>query len=350
MEGEQSGVFHKMAAQIDQWRSAGHAVRLFILTYQDPSPWQRRFGDVEVVAYHDLASRMRGMGHLVRAVRAFQPEIMYLRWFIVYPQMLRLPRSAGLVIEINTHDLHEYALGSRFKATYNRATRGLILGRADGMVFVAGELARDAAFAGYGRRTVVITNGIDLASYPELPAPRNTRPRLVFVGSAGQPWQGTDKVVDLARLRPEWDFDVVGMTDVDSVGLPNMTWHGPVARDGVVPILGRADVGIGTLALHRKRLDEASALKAREYLAVGLPFFYGNSDPDADALEPLVLRLPNVETNVVDGVDAITQFVERSVGVRIPRSLVSHIDVGAKERARMALFAEVIAARKAHAG
>src|SRR5262245_26795653 len=86
-DADRSAVFHKTAAQVDQWRAAGHEVRLFLLTVEAPDVWRARFGDVEIRAYCDISSRLRGMTELVNAVRRYRPELVYLRWFIVYPQM-----------------------------------------------------------------------------------------------------------------------------------------------------------------------------------------------------------------------------------------------------------------------
>ena len=79
-------------------------------------------------------------------------------------------------------------------------------------------------------------------------------------------------------------------------------------------MLASADVGIGTLGLHRKSMDEASPLKVREYLAVGLPVLYGYRDPDADDLQPFVLKVANTPTNVVDELDRIDGFVHGARG------------------------------------
>ena len=45
-------------------------------------------------------------------------------------------------------------------------------------------------------------------------------------------------------------------------------------------ILKRADIGIGTLAMHKKNLLQTSSLKHRMYAAYGLPFVYRGEDPD----------------------------------------------------------------------
>lgn len=344
-----SGVLPKIADQIARWRTAGHTVRLFVATRDADDPWSERAGDVVVRRYAGPLSRLRAMTGLVEGIRAFRPDLVYLRWDLFYPPMLRLPRRAPLVVELNTDDEAESALGSRLRATYNRWTRGLLLGRARAFVFVSSELSAKPSFARFKALHRVVTNGVDLAAYPSLPAVEGPNPRLAFVGTAWQPWHGVDKLVALAARRPDWRFDIMGM-DAES-GLPgvppdavpsNVTWHGAIERDRVVEVLANADIGVGTLALHRKSMSEACPLKVREYLAVGLPILYGYRDPDADDLGSYVLRIDNTETNVIDAGDAIDDFVTRSRGVRVPRSAVGHIDVAVKEGQRLALFDELV--------
>lgn len=340
-----SGVLQKVAGQAGQWRAAGHEVRVFILTREADDPWTELVGNVVIRRYAGPLSRIKALIRLVEAVRAFGPGLVYLRWDLFYPPMLRFPRRAPLVIEINTDDVAESAIGSRVRVVYNRLTRGLLLGRARAFVFVTSELSAKPSFAGFKATHRVVTNGIELAAYPSLPAIGGPEPRLAFVGTAGQPWHGLDKLVELAYRRPEWRFEIMGMdNDVWATQAPpsNVTWHGALDRAGVIEVLATADVGVGTLALHRKSMNEACPLKVREYLAVGLPILYGYADPDADFLGSYVLRIENTETGVIDAIDAIDDFVTRSRGVRVPRSAVGHLDVAVKEGQRMALFDELV--------
>jgi hypothetical protein len=163
---------------------------------------------------------------------------------------------------------------------------------------------------------------------------------LVFVGGGGEPWQGVDKVLELAQRRPDWQFDLVGQLDASDVQ-PNVRLHGRLERDRLLEILASADVGLGTLALHRKSLFESSPLKLREYVAVGLPVVYGHVDPDIDLLGPLALRIANTPTNVIDELDRISTFVEAARGRRIARSLLKDVALPAKEAERLRLFEDL---------
>ncbi len=337
VNGGRSGVFHKIAGQIAEWRARGHEVRALVATRDDTTPWTE-LQDVACHRYGGAVSRLNAMTRLVREARAFRPDVVYVRWDMFYPPMLWFPRRAALVAEVNTDDLAEYALGSSGRARYNSATRRFLLGRARALVFVTDELSASPSFRSFRGQHRVVTNGVRLDDYPHLPAPANERPRLAFVGTAGQPWHGIDKIVRLAAIRPDWQFDLVGMGTTTVDAPPNVTWHGQLERQGVLAVLARADVGIGTLALHRKSMSEACSLKVREYLAVGLPVMYAYRDLDADSLGRYSLRISNSETNVEDDLAQIDSFVAASMGVRVPRASIAHIDMAHKEAERLALF------------
>lgn len=341
-DGRASGVVSKITAQVGQWRREGHTVKLFIATTDVDTSWTAALGDAVVCRYGGPLSRLRAMARLVRSVRGFRPGIVYLRWELFYPPMLFFPAGVPLVAEINTDDVTEAALGSPVRARYNVLTRGLLLRRVAAFVLIASELGRLPSYRRFKARQVVITNGIDLAVYPTLRAPSDGPPRLVLVGKPGMPWNGVDKLVTLAAMRPGWCFEIAGVEREPGPVLPNVTWHGSLERADLLRLYERADVGVGTLALHRKSLQENSPLKVREYLAVGLPVLYAYADADADGLgAPYVLRIANTETNVVDEIARIDTFVGAARGVRVPRASVAGIDVKVKERQRLALFADL---------
>ncbi len=340
-DGRASGVVSKIAAQVAYWRSKEHSVRLFVATTDGGGPWLRNLGDIVVCQYGGPLSRLTAMTRAVRALRAFDPDLVYVRADLYYPSMAWFPADVPMVVEVNSDDLKEDLLGSRIRATYNACTRGFLLKRANAMVFVTTELSHLASFSRFAARHCVISNGIDLAAYPELSSEATGPPRLAFVGSGGAPWHGVDKLTTLAAMRADWRIDIVGAHEGRDGSPPNITWHGTLERADVLAILARADVGVGTLALHRNSMNEASTLKVREYLAVGLPALYGYSDPDTDQLAPYTLRIANTEKNVIDELPRIEAFVDASRGTRVPRAILAHLDIGQKEGQRLALFEDL---------
>jgi glycosyltransferase involved in cell wall biosynthesis len=344
-EGEDSGVFKKIVSQVHTWKIQGVQVSVHIVS-REPNfdVWQRHLGD-HLLTFHCYrrATRFRSWGEAIDAIFAQEPDLVYHRYDLYMPSIGNLAKRLPLVLEINTDDLKEYCLSPGFRCWYNRLTRGLLLQKVAGMVFVTHELSRLPHFAGFGKPYIVIGNGIALQDYPQLPSPNNQAPRLVFVGTGNQPWQGVDKVLQLARHFSQWHFDLIGLSpDQIKQTPPNVFVYGRLSRKEYEPILAWADIALGTLALHRKGMEEGSPLKVREYLAYGLPVIIGYKDTDFPEDAPFILRLPNSEDNIEANLSAIETFVHRWLGQRVSREAIAHLDVKVKEFQRIAFFQEVL--------
>lgn len=340
------GVVLKIEAQVAEWRRAGHDVAVHLLR-RAPAAAPAESLDARIYPFASARGRVRAGRALARALVASEPELVYVRYDLLPPALLRLERSLPLVLEINTDDRAELrGRRSRLALAYAALSRRLLLRRADAYVCVTNELAASAGIAGSGKPVLVLGNGVDAEAVSPLPPPANERPRLVFIGTADQPWQGVDKVVELARLLPEVDFDLVGVAP-DATGPENLRAHGFLPRDEYRPILAAADAALGTLALHRKDMREASPLKVREYLLSGLPTVLAYEDTDFAGEEHwFLLRLPNTEANVRDHAHELRAWVEGVRRRRVPADAVARLDVRAKEAARLAFFADVLGSRR----
>ncbi|WP_433944528.1 glycosyltransferase [Paenibacillus sp. SN-8-1] len=172
---------------------------------------------------------------------------------------------------------------------------------------------------------------------PSVQGPAADAVQLVFIGSPGQAWHGVDAIAELAKAKPRWSFDIIG---VDAAELPepvpaNMIFHGRLARKEYQPLLARADLAIGTLALYRKQMKEASPLKVREYLANGLPVITAYEETDFPEPVPFILQLPNSPGNVRDGLAQIDAFASEWRGKKVPRRMIGHLDTRVKESQRL---------------
>jgi glycosyltransferase involved in cell wall biosynthesis len=204
----------KIQSQIAVWNAIGHEAGLFM--HASAGEPTSQLIEAEVISYESHGkiqteiNRIRAARQLVKAVEAFKPDIIYLRYGIyVYPAHC-LMRIAPVVEEINTNDLTQHEDLGGIYSLYNRFTRGIFLRRVRGLVAVSRELEISPAFAVYRKPTRVIANGIDLDSFTPLSAPSNETPRLVFIGSPGYLWHGVDKLVDFARRFTNLQLDIVG--------------------------------------------------------------------------------------------------------------------------------------------
>lgn len=269
----------------------------------------------------------------------WRPDVIYLRHSTVSPSVVGLAAAFPTVLGGDLDDLDELRLQSPLRYRYMRMTRGWLLRHTRRIVVVTHEIARHPSITAAHVPVTVLPNSIDLAAYPELPAPANDQPRLVFIGAPGLPWAGVDKIVRLARRFPTWRFDVIGTRPDDVPGAPaNLKAHGELERDSYLPLMAAADAAIGPLALHRKNLGEASALKVAEYLAYGLPVILGCPEAAFPDGAPFLLELPNTEDNVDVSDDAIAGFVAAWRGRRVARDEVAAVDSSVVEGRRLDLI------------
>jgi glycosyltransferase involved in cell wall biosynthesis len=339
-----SGVLKKISAQMRAWLAAGHDVRYFGLAY-DTAVWEGiRDLEIELVTGRRLRDFALRAGALVERVLAWQPDLVYLRFYLYYPALGRLVRRAPTCLEVNTHDVAEYRMNHpAYVYWWHRATRARILRRAKGIICVSHEIA--VHFRRYGKPLHVIGNGIDLTSYALAAAPQNDVPRLVFLGNEQHIWQGVDEIVQFAHQIPDWHFDMIGEMNAQTRqhAPANMQLHGTLERSGYEPLLRQADAAFGGMAFYRNHMHEASQLKVREYLAYGIPVILSYRDTDFMDGAPHLLSVPNEPGGLLHARADVARFVEQWCGRRVPRTAVAHIDHQRKEAQRMAFFEELIA-------
>lgn len=341
----ESGVFKKVLDQTSFWMSKGHKVKIFMLLRNSAYFEQNATEEtVFIEKYHNIISRLDALRKIATAITEWTPDMIYYRYDLFYPALNSIIKKFPTVLEINTDDLSEYRLGSKHRYFYNYITRSKLIRKVKGIVFVSRELSQKKHFFKYNKPMVIIGNSINLSRYAKTASPKNSTPHIVFIGSCGQSWHGVDKLIWLASNFTEWRFDIIGIKESEfNNSIPsNMVFHGFLKSSEYVPIMAKADVAIGTLALHRKNLEEASPLKVREYLAYGIPIIIAYKDTDFSKKNPYILQLPNTFDNVKNSKREIYNFVAKIKGSRVPRNYIDHIDTKYKERKRLDFFYSLI--------
>jgi glycosyltransferase involved in cell wall biosynthesis len=353
--GRETGVRRLILDQAAAWSDLDPRIEVGLFVRCEAGTEEAWRGQPHVVAVRSSSLGIAGR-FVVRELLSLQlarwrPDVIYLRHGTVSPSLLVLAAAFPTVIGGDLDDLDELRIRSPLRYWYARLTRDRLLRRAHSIVVVTHELARHPAITRLGRPVRVLPNSIDLAGYPDLRAPDNRSPHVIFIGSPRLAWAGVDKIVRLASHFPSWRFDVVGPGGEELPNAPaNVVIHGRLERDEYLAIVAGADVAIGPLGLHRKGLTEASALKVAEYLAYGIPVILGNAEAAFPEGAPFLLQLPNVEDNVDRATDEVQAFVERWRGRRVPRADVAAIDSKVVERARLEIMLEALeAGRRSHA-
>lgn len=356
------GLERKINGQIAVWKAAGHAVYKVMHysgTIETPSGDLLRGNDH---LSQPLSSRSkitqsvrlsRQYAFIARALESIRPDITYTRY--LFPAW-RLKKAFGhcgkLLIEINSDDLSEYQNKNRLTGYFNRLFRTPLLERADGFVFVTRELADSPSFAFASGVRTVIANGIDCHPVVFYESPGNTVPQLGFIGSPGQSWHGLDKLKALALILPDCFVHVIGPDATECLRLwgsipENIKVHGYLGAGDASQIMSSMDVGIASLALHRKKMDEACPLKMRQYLAHGIPVLGAFADTDISPSQDFYCRLPNCEDNIVPHAEQIRRFVSgafNNVALRSKARYFAENNLAqeAKEAVRLAFFASAL--------
>ena len=345
------GVGKKILSQIKFWMQNNINTELIIITKNkeliNSIHSKNGLFSIKCFSYAD-SNRLKTWKNAIEYILINKFNFVYFRYDLFYPSMLTLFKKIPTVVEINTNDIYEFKHTSIFRNLYNQITRNFILKNVKGMIFVTKELQESKEFAVYLSKNVkslVIGNGIDLDKYKTLPlSSANQEPRIVFLGTDGLLWHGVDKIIKMAELFPKWTFDIIGLKGGENLkkGLSNVNFLGFLEKKDYEKILEKADIAIGTLALHRKGMNEASPLKVREYLAYGLPVIIAYNDTDFNNDHEFILKLPNTENNIIENKIVIENFVNRMKGVRVAREKIKHIDIKVKEKQRINFFYEIL--------
>ncbi|HNB35751.1 MAG TPA: glycosyltransferase [Anaerolineales bacterium] len=345
------GVGKKIRTHIKLWREYGHAVTLFSLTPAEiPFPEERQFlFDAKTNLLKRESNRASGMKRMLKAVREYQPDIIYLRFGLYSYPLHEIHKIAPVVVDTNSNDVDEYRKKSVFFYWLNRLTRNLTFGPAAGVVSPSYELV-DILVPRHDKPVCVVANGVDLTDVEILPAPKNTYPVLTLVGTPGMSWHGVDKLIEFAKRYPEITINIVGYGpgDVDGDVPANVKLHGFLNSQQVKDVLAGTDVACGTLAFHRNKMHEASALKVREALTFGIPVLIAFRDTDLhDVHVDTILQIPNTEDNLVTHAEQVHDFAYRMMGKRVDLSVVGpYLDQRKKEQKRLAFFEQVLVGKK----
>lgn len=337
------GVATKLRSQMQHWIGSGHEVELLLIGCEDLAELETLEIPVKNIYYpvkifpkkgiNVFLSKILSINKINKYLKQVKPDLIYYRCSMWIPGLDHIIAAHMSVMEVNSKDLEEIKSWGRTIRWLYKYGRKKILNNVDGIVSVSHELAEE--FISLGLPTIVIGNGITLSNKVSERTISDSV-NLVFVGSLEQYWQGVDKVYFLATHLPEFNFHIVGEKSPQKE-LPNVYSHGYLAARELNLLYERMHIGIGTLALHRKNMEEASPLKVREYISHGLPVIIGYHDTDL-ASSPQVLRINNSETNVSDSIEAIRNFIVRQAGSTISEEVRLSIDYAEKEHKRLTFF------------
>ena len=338
-DATKSGVYRKISDQVAAWKTLGHSVQLFVITDKESLvEWQKI--DPFVIAFYDagFARNLINRVRIVQLATKSSPSVIYVR--DSFPMWLR-KSSVPIVLEIQSLVGPELRLRSKSRYLIFKTLVKSIYSRVSGAIYVTHELLQKNEFRiGPMVPKIAIGNGVNLSLVKTLPTRLDVKPALFFIGSPNQKWHGIEELVEFATLNPDIQLEIVG--DVAESTAPNITFHGVLSANEYRTVAAKCVAGVGTLNLSAKRMTEASPLKVREYLALGLPVIIKYKDADLDSSEDYVLQLPSDGRRLSEFSAEVRLFLDKWSNKRVSPSQVMQIDVATKELIRLRFFEKVI--------
>ncbi|MDO4729276.1 MAG: glycosyltransferase [Bacteroidota bacterium] len=342
-----SGVVQKILQQSSFWSKSGYD--FYLVSTKTLAIYDKNKDEIFKIKPFDinfgrLSTALRVLYNsffLIKLLDYIKFDILYMRYMLYTPWLASILKKYTVVMEINSDDILEYKLHSKITYAYNMLTRNFILKKVDGFVTVSRELK--IKFDCFKKPIEVIANGVDVSRYKVL-LNKNEKPILVFIGTPDQAWHGLDKIITIAENLKNCKFYIIG---IDGKNTSNIKYFGYLNSEESTKIIQQCDIGIGTLSLYKKGLNEASPLKTRQYLACGLPVIYAYVDTDLDD-SSISLRLNNNENNINH--DSIKNFVDRvfndyNVKKRARKFAEEKLDFSIKEKKRLEFFERVVNAK-----
>jgi hypothetical protein len=233
-----------------------------------------------------------------------KPNLVIKRYEYEDINTLRLIKQSKtkFLFEINTDQLEQIKSNWNYKGLFKSPTwqsyyvfqeklfGSKVLRKADSLVCVTQELHdRVSKRIKNTANSTVVSNGILVDNYPLVRIDKNYKStNLIMLLGVNSDWNGMDIIVRKIEENEglKVNLFIVGNIPKSSndsrihfVGLMNQNEITDLIR------LNHIEIGIGTLALERKGISEASPLKVREYLSRGLPVIYNYFDTDLDKNE-----------------------------------------------------------------
>ncbi len=350
---DESGISKKIHYQVKGLRQNGHEVHLCYYDF-DPRGHRCRYVGNKVIADYGTgalaAIRSRTQLDCIYnycAVNAI--EMVYARSFMnASPILVRLfhklnKRGIKCITEIPTYpydsEFKGYPLKYKIPLYIDKLFRKALAKKMGAIVTFSNEETI------FGKRTICISNGIDLDSIPIHNPKKQNDIHLIAVAEIHY-WHGFDRLVagmgEYYKQNPDARkvfFHVVGWEDdrgTTSNGYLTVEQtakkynigqyvvnHGKLFGDKLDEVFNQCVFAIGSLGRHRSGITNIKTLKNREYAARGIPFIYSETDNDFED-KPYIIKAPADESPV--NIRQIIDFIDtHDVNPTEIRNTVEHL-------------------------
>ena len=324
---DESGISKKIHYQVKGLRQNGHEVHLCYYDF-DSRGHRCRYVDDKVIADYGLgamaALRSRTQLDCIYYYCIDNGiEMVYARSFMnASPVLVRLfgklnKQDIKCVTEIPTYPYDQefkgYPLKYKIPLYIDKMFRRALSAKMEAIVTFSN---KESIF---GKRTICISNGIDLDSIP-LHNPKKQQDIHFIAVAEIHYWHGFDRLVaglgEYYKSNPNGRkvyFHVVGWEDdrgttsngyltveqmARKYGIEKyIIYHGKLFGDKLDEVFNQCVFAIGSLGRHRSGITEIKTLKNREYAARGISFIYSENDSDFDD-KPYIIKAPADESPI----------------------------------------------------
>ena len=316
----QDNLHAKFAGQMAAMRRLGHTVHhlawdrrgLWLCGEGQPRLVRRAHG-ANLPAYSHYLLYKDLMAALENLDTAY--DLVYMRYMPVFagaPRALKKckRRGAKLVVEHHTFPFR-YARSSALWMQPFFWYNDRVFDRIAPLVDLHAVMG-DAPQTLLGRPVISITNGVAVDSLPLHQGLKEPADLHMLALASMSCWQGYDRLIRAMAAYPgpekvvlhlagsEGDGSLAAwmkLAQEESLG-DRVVYEGELHGEKLDALVDRCDIGVGSLAIYKRRIQNVITLKLREYMARGLPFLYTVEKTDVPWEEAFSLQVPNDDSPI----------------------------------------------------
>lgn len=292
---ENLGVLLKMNGQQNAFNQLGHVCDAYY--HRDGDIIKRdasgKENVLESITYRKRSFSFRDFFNVLSKIPTIMDtDLLYIRYPFSTPAFLNFIkrfRSDQVVIEMPTYPYQKEFKGlSRMFLSIDKYYSSKLKKYCKSIIHYGGEPEI------FGVKTIKSSNGINSSRFPLVQNHGVKGLKMIAVGKFNY-WHGLDRLINgmyaikEKDLLNDIDLKIVGdgvviyglKKLVIELGLEDhVTFYGVKKGDELDLLFDQSNLGIGTLAIHRKDVIINSSLKHREYASRGLKFIYAGDDLD----------------------------------------------------------------------
>ncbi|MGD0279289.1 MAG: hypothetical protein ABSC11_08275 [Smithella sp.] len=194
-----------------------------------------------------------------------------------------------------------------------------VIARTKGIIGVTNEIARyENARAAAKKPTYCYPSGIDLETTELAEDERTGILKLLIIASTFAPWHGLDRLINTLKLsQDKFELHIVGNLSDELVKYcaddGRFIIHGLQNKGYIHNLTAKCDLAFGSFALDLIGMTEACTLKAREYLASGLPVYASDRDSALSDAFPFYRYGVLEATTILDYANTCRKFSREEV-------------------------------------